>query len=136
MVLNATGISSAFPPPPSPPPPPSSPPPPHPPPPPPASLLTGGSGVINAFLFGSNVFTAPVNTCGYTDVDVLGVADGSLYGPSCSPATPLRPGDKGSISFSMQIPQEGQGLGTLNIIVNASDQLNAFAWCANLTLTL
>lgn len=53
MILNATGIETG-------------------------STLTGGSGVINAFLFGSNVFSAPVNTCGFTDVDVLGVADGSL----------------------------------------------------------
>ena len=35
-------------------------------------------------LFGSNVFSAPVNTCGFTDVNVLGVVDGYLYGPACS----------------------------------------------------
>ena len=98
--------------------------------------VTGGTGVINAFLFGSNVFTAPVNTCGFTDVDVLGVVDGYLYGPACSAAVPLSPGGKGTISFSITIPSVGQGLGELNIIVNTTDQQNAPSWCANLTLTL
>ena len=115
-------------------------------------------------LFGSNVFSAPVNTCGFTDVNVLGVVDGYLYGPACSGTTPLAPGAQGSISFSMcvwrapaflrrcarasfspppppsrlcsTIPSEGQGLGQLNILVNTTDQQNAPSWCANLTLTL
>ena len=123
VVLNATGVSgcvrpcpalqSALP---------AS----HPPAPFRSALLTGGSGTINAYLFGSDVFTAPVNTCGYTDVDVLGVADGSLYGPNCSPQTPIQPGQQGTISFSMAIPSEGQGLGQLNVIVvRARPQLSA-----------
>ena len=112
VILNATGVSAV------------------------TNAVTGGTGVINAFLFGSNVFTAPVNTCGFTDVDVLGVVDGYLYGPACSAATPLNPGGKGTISFSMTIPSEGAGLGTLNIIVNTTDQNNGPSWCANLTVTL
>ncbi len=77
VVLNATGVETG-------------------------AVLSGGSGVINAFLFGDNVFTAPVNTCGYTDVNVLGIADGSLYGPACSAQAPLMPGQPGTISFSMR----------------------------------
>lgn len=57
-------------------------------------------------------------------------------GPSCSAQAPLTPGQAGTISFSMQIPSEAAGLGQLAIIVNASDQNNAFSWCANMTLTL
>lgn len=89
------------------------------------AALTGGAGTINAYLFGADVFTAPFNTCGLTQIDVLGLATGILNAPAC----PIAPGAQGKIGFTLPIPGEASGLGLLNIVLNASDSAGGFS-CA------
>jgi hypothetical protein len=91
--------------------------------------LTGGTGVINAYLFGAQVFTAPFNTCNETQIDVLGFATGILDAPVCGSTLPINQGQQGKIGFVLPIPGAGSGLGQLNIVLNASDAQNNFA-CA------
>ena len=89
------------------------------------AALTGGTGTINAYLFGADVFTAPFSSCGQTQIDVLGLATGILDAPAC----PIATGAQGKIGFTLPIPGEAAGLGQLNIILNASDSNNGFS-CA------
>ena len=42
------------------------------------AAVSGGAGQIDAYLYGVDVFEQPVNTCGQTAIDVLGVATGTL----------------------------------------------------------
>ena len=97
-----------------------------------SAAVSGGAGQIDAYLYGVDVFEQPVNTCGQTAIDVLGVATGTLNAMPC----PIKAGGTGRFSFSMQIPQEAQGLGLLNITVQAKDQVNNPAFCVNLSVTL
>jgi hypothetical protein len=96
------------------------------------AAISGGSGQIDAYLYGVDVFEQPVNTCGQTAIDVLGVATGTLNAMPC----PLAAGGTGRFSFTMQIPDEAQGLGLLNITVQAKDQASSPAFCVNLSVTL
>ena len=94
--------------------------------------VTNGTGFIDAYLYGIDVFEQPVNTCGQTQIDVLGIATGTLDALSC-PVMPMGPAN---FTFYMTIPQEAQGLGALNITVTGSDQQQKSAFCLDLTLTL
>jgi hypothetical protein len=94
-----------------------------------STALTGGQGVINAYLFGADVFTAPFATCNQTTIDVLGLATGYLDAPHCGPTEPISQGQQGKINFSLAIPGEASGLGELTIILSASDSGNSLA-CA------
>ena len=71
-------------------------------------------GTINAVLFGLNVFSAPINTCGKAqDIDILGITDGTLNALAC----PAAEGSPQTVSFSMLIPNEASGLGSLGIMI-------------------
>jgi hypothetical protein len=95
-----------------------------------ASLSTGQ---VNAYLYGLDVFQAPITTCGETQIDVLGYATGILDALPC----PTAAGEKVAFGFFMPIPAEGQGLGQLNITINATDQTgNTIAFCLAVQATL
>ena len=101
-----------------------------------ASAITNSGfsvGEIDAFLFGLEVYAAPIDTCGLgQQIDVLGLTTGVLDALQCPVAAqaPVK------VGFSMLIPDEAQGLGQLQIIVNSTDQNKATAMCLNLTITL
>jgi len=95
--------------------------------------IAGGAGNIDAYLFGMDVFNTPIATCGAGQaIDVLGLATGNLDALAC----PLAAGAPAAVTFSIGVPSEAFGLGTLNIIVNASDAGKLPALCINLTITL
>ena len=94
--------------------------------------ITGGTGFIDAYLYGVDVFEQPINTCGQTQIDVLGIASGTLNALNC----PVKPMGHANFTFFMTIPQEAQGLGPLNITVTGADQQQKSAFCLDLTLTL
>jgi hypothetical protein len=62
----------------------------------------------------------------------MGITDGTLNALAC----PAAEGSPQTVSFSMLIPNEASGLGSLGIIVNASDASGSTAVCLNLTVTL
>jgi hypothetical protein len=98
------------------------------------SPVSGGQGRIDAYLYGLDVFSLIVNTCGQDQsVDVLGVATGTLNALAC----PVSQGkSNANISFSIGIPNEAAGLGSLAIIVNGTQQVGAPAYCLNLSISL
>ena len=99
----------------------------------PVSSSTLSVGAVNAFLFGLNVFSAPINTCGETIIDVLDVTTGVLDALQCSVVA----GQKVALGLVLPIPQEAQGLGTLNITVNATDSSgNLVAFCVDVVATI
>ena len=120
-------------------------------------------GIISAYLFGLEAFAAPVNTCGAgQQVDVMGITTGDFDALSC----PIAAHSKATLGFSIAIPsvrrsrararalvthrsarkraltrpphhpQVAQGLGQLQIFVNATDQNSAVAYCLNMSVTL
>lgn len=91
------------------------------------------AGEIVGYLFGLEVYAAPIDTCGLgQQIDVLGITTGVLDALNCPVAaqSPVR------VGYTMLIPQEAQGLGLLQIIVNSTDQNKAVAMCLNLTVNL
>lgn len=97
------------------------------------SSVTGGVANIDAYLFGTDVFSSSVQTCGQNQsVDVMGIVTGTMNALAC----PLAPAAAAAMSFNIVIPSEGSGLGQLTIILNATQQTNLPAFCVNLTVTL
>jgi hydrogenase maturation factor HypE len=90
-------------------------------------------GTIDAYLFGLEVYAAPIDTCGLgQQIDVLGLVTGVLDALNC----PVASGASVKIGFEMAIPDEAQGLGALQIFVNGTDQNKVTAVCLNLTVNL
>ena len=90
-------------------------------------------GQVNAYLYGLNVFSGPINTCGESIIDVLDVTTGVLDALPC----PVVAGQRVKLGFVLPIPQEAQGLGTLNITVNATDSSgNLVAFCLDVVATI
>jgi len=99
----------------------------------PVSNSSQSTGAINAFLYGLNVFSAPLAACGQTVVDVLDVTTGTLDGLPC----PVANGQKVALGFVLPIPDEAQGLGELVINLNTTDQTgNLIAWCLQVNATI
>ena len=99
----------------------------------PVSNSTLSVGSVDAQLFGLDVFSAPINTCGETVIDVLDVTTGTLDALAC----PVAAGQTVTLGLVLPIPQEAQGLGTLNITVNATDSSgNRVAFCLDVVATL
>ena len=97
------------------------------------SSVTGGAAQIDAYLFGTDVFSLAIKTCGQNQpVDVMGIVTGNMNALAC----PLAPAAAAALSFNIVIPSEGAGLGALTIILNATQQTNLPAFCVNLTVTL
>ena len=95
--------------------------------------ITGGTGEIDAYLFGLNVFETTVNTCGQNQtIDVLDMATGTFNALAC----PVAAGAPAAMSFSLAIPDIANGLGALNIIMNATDSGKKAAFCVNMSVTL
>ena len=63
---------------------------------------------------------------------MLGLTTGTLDALAC----PLSAGAVARLGFSIDIPDAASGLGELGIIVNATDQTGAGAFCLNLTVSL
>ena len=91
------------------------------------------TGAVNAYLYGLNVFSAAVATCGETVVDVLDVTTGTLDALPC----PVSAGQKVALGFVLPIPYQAQGLGELVITLNTTDQTgNNVAFCINVNATI
>ena len=107
MVVNGTGVTTA--------------------------AVTGGTGMINAFLYDVDVFDAAITTCGESSIDVMGLATGTLDALAC----PVTASQNVSVGFVLPIPQEAQGLGQLVININATDSTgNIIAYCIQVNATL
>jgi hypothetical protein len=94
--------------------------------------VTGGTGQVDAYLYGIDVFEQPVNTCGETEIDVLGITSGTLDALTC----PSTAGQLMRVGFVMPIPDEGAGLGQLNITLQGRDTAQNTAFCLNMTVYL
>jgi hypothetical protein len=95
--------------------------------------VTGGTGQINAYLYGANAFSAPINTCGLgQNINVLDMASGTLDALPC----PVAPGAHAQIGFVMAIPSIAGGLGSVNITVNATDSNNVPVFCIDAVVNL
>lgn len=94
--------------------------------------IKNGTGLIDAYLYGADVFEQPINTCGETLINVLGVAQGVLDALAC----PVKQGGVSRFGFAMAIPDEASGLGQLNITVTGNDGAGVNAFCIDLVVTL
>ncbi len=95
--------------------------------------FTGGTGQINAYLYGADMFQANINTCGVgQQIDILGVATATLD----APVSPVTPGGTATMGLSLPIPQEAAGLGTLNITLAAADTNSRQVYCFDLVVTI
>ncbi len=98
-----------------------------------SSVISGGAGTISAFLFGVEVFTAPIGTCGLgQQIDILSLTTAYLDALAC----PVEAGANTTLGVVIPIPSEAYGLGQLNITLSAQDQNNNLAYCFNLSVTL
>ena len=79
------------------------------------------------------MFEQQINTCGAgQQIDILGITTGTLDALNC----PTDAGEKVSFGFVLPIPSEAQGLGTLNITVNSTDQSGqTTAFCVDIVAT-
>jgi hypothetical protein len=97
--------------------------------------VKGGVGEIDAYLYGSDVFTAPVNTCGSGQmIDILGATTADFDALPC----PVQGGDTVHMGFVLPIPAEAAGLGQLNITLMANDTSTraSMVYCLDLVATL
>lgn len=96
-------------------------------------IVNNGTGQVNAYLYGVNVFNANTNTCGESQIDVLGITTGILDALNC----PTQIGSNVTLGFVLPIPDEAQGLGQLNITLNSTDQTgNTVAFCLDIVATV
>jgi len=92
---------------------------------------SGDGGSITAYLFGAEVFTAPVSACGTNQtIDVLGFATLTVNGLSC----PVAAGAQAQVSLALLIPSIANGIGPVGVIANATTDASSSAWCMNLTV--
>lgn len=98
--------------------------------------MSGGLGEIDAYLYGVDMFTAPVNTCGTGQlVDILGATVAVFDALSC----PVQRGASVRMGFVLPIPQEASGLGQLNITLMANDTStpnSVQVYCLDLVATM
>ena len=94
---------------------------------------TQSQGAVDAYLYGLEVYSTPISTCGETIIDILDVATGTLDAITC----PVAAGQKVNLGFVLPIPCQASGLGQLNITINATDQTgNQIAFCLDGVATL
>ncbi len=71
------------------------------------AAISGGSGLVTAYLFGDQVFQTNVNTCGLgQQIEVYGLTTGVLDSIVC----PLASGGKTQIGFAIPIPDQAYGV--------------------------
>jgi len=96
-------------------------------------IVNNGTGQINAYLYGVDVFNTNTNTCGESQIDVMGITTGILDALNC----PTQVGSNVTLGFVLPIPDEAQGLGQLNITLNSTDQTgNTVAFCLDIVATV
>ena len=92
---------------------------------------SGAGGSISAYLFGAEVFTAPVSACGANQsIDVLGFATLTVNALDC----PVAAGAPAAVSLALLIPSIANGIGPVGVIANATTDTGGAAWCMNLTV--
>ncbi len=99
------------------------------------SRLQGGTGEIDAYIYGADLFTAPVNTCGVgQQIDVLGAPTATFDAITC----PAAPGSTVTVGVVLPIPSEASGLGTINITLVANDTAPSprIAYCFDVVATV
>ena len=105
VVLNATGAASA-------------------------AVGTGGTGNVTAYLWGMNVWSAPVAACGANQtLDVDGFATLTFNGLAC----PLAAGAPAALSVSLTVPAIAAGMGQIAVVVGAYEG-SELDFCLNMTL--
>ena len=96
--------------------------------------VVGGSGNVTAFLWGAPVFEGLITAIGLNQsLDIEGIVALTFNGlPQAVVA-----GDAAAISFSIVVPGIAEGMGTIGVIINATDgsEDSALAFCLNLTVT-
>ncbi len=95
--------------------------------------VNGGSGQINAYIYGVDMFQASFNTCGTgQQIDIDGATTATLDALNC----PVAASQKVTIGLVLPIPQEAQGLGQINITAAANDDQNRLSFCLDVTATV
>jgi ML domain len=93
--------------------------------------ITGGSGLVSAFLFGADVFDGQIFSCGANQtIDVEGIVQITFNGLAC----PLATGDPASLSLSLVIPEVAAGIGEVGVIINSTDSRGSVAFCLNMSV--
>jgi hypothetical protein len=91
------------------------------------------TGAVDAYHGGSDVFEAPIATCGETSFSVFGIANVVIDALACPTVT----GGPVSLGIVFPIPALARGLGAINVTVNASDNSGArIAFCLDVVVTV
>jgi hypothetical protein len=98
-----------------------------------STAVTGGSGSIDAYIYGVDMFSSPISTCGVNQqIDIDGATTAVINALPC----PVSSGQQTVVSVVIPVPQEAQGLGQLNITLQASDSTSRPAYCFDVSLSL
>lgn len=98
---------------------------------------SGGVGAINAYLFGADMFTAPINTCGLNQqINILDQAEATFDALVC----PANANQLVKLGLVVPIPSFASGIGQLNITLTANDTSTAsggrMVYCFDAVITL
>ena len=90
-------------------------------------------GAVEAVHGGSDVFGAPISTCGETKVSVLGITDVTIDALPC----PTSPEELVTLRVTFPIPLIARGMGSFNVSLNATDNSGALiAFCLDVVVTV
>ena len=91
------------------------------------------AGAIDATHGGSDVFGAPIATCGETSVSVLGLSSATIDALPC----PTEPNERVALAVTFPIPALAKGMGAFNVTINATDNAGSrIAFCLDVVVTV